>query len=191
MPLIAAPEDAKRTAARYLADNRRHPERMLVALCPGCKRPANQWPAERFVRLAEAMVRTESVEAILLGGPAEAAMGNEIASAVPGVINGCGRFSFSEVAALFEHCALTIGLDTGTTHLAAAVGAHCIGIYGGRNLPGQWEPMGEGHKILRHPVPCEGCALEECPVEGHPCMTGISVEDVFAQVQQAISLQTQ
>ena len=42
----------------------------------------------------------------------------------------------------------------------------------------RWEPLGEGHVVLRHAVPCSPCGHRSCPVPGHPCMAGHAVADV-------------
>jgi ADP-heptose:LPS heptosyltransferase len=123
-------------------------------------------------------------EAIILGGPSDTQAAAAICRAVPGTIDACGKLSILEVAAVLEHCRVLVGLDTGTTHLAAAVGTPVVGLYGARNAPGQWEPMGEGHIVLRAAVPCEGCGAEICPVPGHPCMTGLRVDRVFDSVRR-------
>lgn len=87
---------------------------------------------------------------------------------------------------MLSQCAFIIGLDTGTTHLAAALGTPCVALYGERENPGRWEPLGEGHIVLRKKMPCAGCRLIEtpCPMAGHPCMMEIDVEAVWQAVLQ-------
>ncbi|MBK9155792.1 MAG: hypothetical protein IPM25_16560 [Chloracidobacterium sp.] len=64
-----------------------------------------------------------------------------------------------------------------------AVGTRCFAIYGGRNNPGLWYPLGEGHTLIRRPVACSPCRLHECPVPGHPCMTDITVDAVWEHLK--------
>jgi hypothetical protein len=33
-------------------------------------------------------------------------------------------------------------------------------------------------------VPCAGCRARSCPVEGHPCLSGVSVGEVVAAVDR-------
>ena len=80
---------------------------------------------------------------------------------------------------------LHIGVDTGTTHLAAAAGTPVVALYSHRAPIMQWAPIGRGHRIVDHPVPCAGCAAVVCPVAEHPCMAEITVDQVWAQVEAA------
>jgi ADP-heptose:LPS heptosyltransferase len=184
MPLLTPSREVRGSMVDFLRKHRTSPEREIAAICPGTKMPANQWPLDNFVELAHRMTADLGLEVILLGGPADTQAGEQICRAVPWTFDACGKLSIMEVAAVMEHCRALVGLDTGTTHLAAAVGTPVVGLYAARNAPGQWEPLGEGHIVLRAVVPCEGCGVETCPVPGHPCMTGLSVDQVFDSVRR-------
>ncbi len=109
-------------------------------------------------------------------------MGERLVGAWGQGINAAGAFSVLESAALFESCAFMVGLDTGSTHLAAAVGTRCVILQGGRAFPGNWDPIGDQLTILRFPVPCTGCGLVECVVSQHPCMRGLGVDTVWKAI---------
>jgi ADP-heptose:LPS heptosyltransferase len=95
-------------------------------------------------------------------------------------LNLCGSLTPRESAACLERAVLFLGHDSGPLHLAAAAGARCVGIFSGRNLPGQWFPYGDRHTIFYHRVSCMGCFLSECTVERMRCIRGITVDQVFA-----------
>jgi len=179
IPLLQPGRDHQTAAAAWLAARRRYPQRALVALCPGCKKPANSWPLDRFIELGRRILSTGSAEIVILGGPSDRALAAQFD---PDILNAAGEFSVAGSAALLSHCSLLIGLDTGTTHLAAAVGVPCVVIQSANSYAGHWDPLGESHTVLRREVPCAGCLCTECPVAGHPCMTGISVDDVWQVV---------
>ena len=136
---------------------------------------------ERFEEIGRRLI-AQGIEPMVIGGPVERAMGDRLLAAWGRGINAAGQFSVMGSAALLNQCRFLVGLDTGTTHLAAALGVPCVALYADRDPPGQWEPLGEGHILLRHPVPCGGCRVKECPVPNHPCMTGISTEQVWAAI---------
>ena len=183
IPLLQ-PGPADRTAAAaWLAARRRYPERPLVALCPGCKKPANSWPLERFIELGRRIQSTGSAELVILGGPTDRALAAQFG---PEMLNAAGEFSVAGSAAILSQCCLLIGLDTGTTHLAAAVGVPCIAIQSANSYAGHWDPLGASHTVIRHEPPCAGCLCTECPVAGHPCMTNISIDEVWQIVARAI-----
>lgn len=184
-PLLELPQEEIATAGAWLEANRRHESRPLVALCPGANQPANLWPLERFMELGQRILDENRAELVVIGGPKEYEIGQRLVECWGEGLNAAGRFSAIGSAALLSFCTFVVGLDTGTTHLAAAVGVCCIALYGAREHPGRWDPLGAGHIVLRSPpVPCAGCGLKICPVEGHPCMSGITVDDAWEAVQQ-------
>jgi ADP-heptose:LPS heptosyltransferase len=182
MPLLEASPADRTAALEWLAARRQHPERPLIALCPGCKKPANSWPLERFIELGRRIHSAGAAEIVIVGGPTDRPLAAQFG---PEVLNAAGEFSVAGSAALLSQCQLLIGLDTGTTHLAAAVGVRCIVIQSANSYAGHWDPLGDSHTVLRHDLPCAGCLCTDCPVAGHPCMTGISVDDVWQAVGQA------
>jgi len=183
-PLMHANAADARAAAEWLRARRRYPERPLVALCPGCKKPANSWPLERFIDLGRRIVASGEAEILVLGGSADRTVANRMVAEWGGEgLAAAGEFSVAGSAALISHCRLLVGVDTGSSHLAAGVGVPCVVVQSANSYPGHWDPIGESHAVLRHSVPCAGCLLNECPVVGHPCMIGITVEEVWRAVQ--------
>lgn len=170
----------------WLASVRRNPNAKLIAIAPGCKTISNLWPIERFIAVGTKLIVEENCEIVIVGGKGESSLAEDMIKAWGEGINAAGKFSVRESASLISRCNAYIGLDTGTTHLAAAVGTPCFGIYGERNNPGHWYPLGNGHKIIHHPVPCAGCRSFDCPIQGHPCMHRISSDAVWKELQEFI-----
>jgi len=177
--VLNVPSQARDRIRLLLAAERTHSERALIALCPGCKTPADRWPTARFVDIAQRLVSTSKVEIVVLGAQADYPLGEVIRAEVDDVINLCGRLPIVETAAVLKECAVLVGLSTGTTHLAAAVGTPCVAIYGGRNFPGLWYPIGTEHVVLQDPVTCTGCELVVCPLADHPCVSHIEADLVW------------
>lgn len=187
VPLIdPAPADVDEID-KWLGRRRRKPNVPLISIGPGCKQQVNVWPLANFARLGERLTAEVPCELIVVGGKSEFDMGEELISGWRGGINAAGLFSVRQSAALLSRCDFHIGLDTGTTHLAAAAGARCFGIFGERNNPGLWYPLGGGHTVVHHGVPCGPCRASTCAVPGHPCMTDISFETVWEQLRQFLN----
>lgn len=170
----------------WLEGARSHPGRPLIAICPGSKQPANKWPLDRFMELGRRLIATGNYELLVVGGAGERPAGEALLKDWGEGVNAAGRFPVPESAMLLGVSTLCIGLDTGTTHLAAAMGIPCVAIYGGREHPGRWEPLGAGHVVLRHQVPCAGCLSRICNTGGHPCMEGIGTEEGWNAVKQKL-----
>lgn len=186
-PLYMPNQAAIEEVDAWLLRNRSRPNLPLISLAPGCKGDANLWPGDNFVELGRKILQTFDCEIVIVGGPNEKSFGEELVRTWGSGINGAGAFSVAESAALISRCEHHIGLDTGTTHLAAGVGTKCFVIFGQRSNPGLWYPLGEGHSIVTNPVPCSGCRSENCPVPGHPCMSGISVEMVWKRLESVLA----
>ncbi|OAI53694.1 hypothetical protein AYO46_10775 [Betaproteobacteria bacterium SCGC AG-212-J23] len=85
------------------------------------------WPEERWIELGRAL----GGKAVLpWGNEAERLRAERIARALP---NGfvLPRQTIDSLASLFSGARAVVGVDTGLTHLAAAVGARTVGIYCG------------------------------------------------------------
>lgn len=184
MPLLSFSESELEEIDQWLESRIQKPSRPLIALAPGCKTQANAWPLENFIQLGCRLMADENCEIIVVGGNAEREMGDQMIAAWGGGINSAGAFSVRESGALLSKCDFYIGLDTGTTHLAAVAGTRCFAIYGERNNPGHWFPLGSGHSVLFHSVQCAGCRLQDCPLPDHPCMNGISLESVWQNLKE-------
>jgi ADP-heptose:LPS heptosyltransferase len=187
LPLFSFSRAKIQKIKNWLAARRKKTATRLIAIAPGCKMIANIWSSENFIALGRKLIESADAELIVVGGEAERETGERMIKAWGEGINAAGSFSVHESAALLSLCDFYIGLDTGTTHLAAAVGTRCLGIYGERNNSGHWYPLGKGHTIVYHPVKCAGCRLFICPLEDHPCMSGISVDFVWQNLQELMA----
>ncbi len=190
----AIPEDFQRpflplskaeieTAENWLADRRKNSGKRLISFAPGCKTPANAWAVENFIEIGRRLLARGDGELLIIGGKAERDLADRLISEWGAGINSAGEFSVRESAALISLCDFHFGVDTGTTHLAAVMGRPCFALFHGRDNPGQWFPFGDGHRIIFHPVKCAGCRIQICPVPNHPCMTEISVEAVWDNLE--------
>jgi heptosyltransferase-1 len=91
-------------------------------------RAAKRWPTENWVELGKALSSQGYQVLLPWGSPDEMKISALIASQVPGAIVP-RAFSIEEVYRLVAHAALTIGVDTGLTHLAAVLGKPTVEIY--------------------------------------------------------------
>lgn len=120
---------AARIAARF-ADR----PRPWLALGLGSSEPFKQWGAERFAALARALLDRGWPSLFLIGGPAEAEIGVQVAAALgdqAACVVPVFDLAIDETAALIAACKLYVGNDTGVLNIAAAVGVPAIGLFGG------------------------------------------------------------
>ena len=171
------PANARREAEKLLQKNgfARHP---LVIIHPMAKWPTKQWPLENFARVAHALAQ-KGASVVFTGGPVDERPVRELWQGIqtpPQVLNLAGQTNLQVLAGLFSFADLVLTPDTGPMHLAAAVQAPLIALFG-PTAPGRTGPYGNGHIILRKPLACSPCFKKKCPTM--ECMKSLSVEEVL------------
>lgn len=103
--------------------------RPLAILHPGARDLGRRWPAEKFASVGDVLAR-DGLQVAITGtrDEQEVVACVEEAMQMPGV-NLCGRLSLGGLAALLARSRVVVANDTGTLHLAHAVGARTVGIY--------------------------------------------------------------
>ena len=184
---LAVPAVEQARSRRLLNDLGVLPDQVLVGVGPGSGRQATTWPAERFAAVGKALLEQfRNVVLLAIGGSNERPLCDQLCAAWgPRSHNLAGQLSVFGSASILARCATFIGNDSGPTHLAARVGIPCVAIFSARNAPGQWEPLGQNHIVLRERPECAGCMLDDCVHEGKKCLTRIQPGPV---VRGAVSL---
>lgn len=118
----------------------------FVLVLPGSGSAKKNWPAENFALLVERIHLFSRVLIVL--GPAEARLESIFRARSLSVINNIELGELGGVARL-AHC--FIGNDSGVSHLAAAVGARGVVLFGPTD-PGRWRPLGDVAIIRRQPL---------------------------------------
>jgi heptosyltransferase-2 len=158
--------------------------RPLVALAPGAAHFTKRWPVEHW----EALVRRlrTSNDLVILGGPSERALGDQVAAAGGDrAVNAAGAFSLGGSAALLKQAKALVSGDTGLLHLATAVGTPVVGLYGPTVEAFGFFPYQARARVLQRDLPCRPCSSHggaECPEGHHRCLRDILPEDVAATV---------
>ena len=153
----------------------------LIALHPGAGSKLKRWPLERFIELARRLTRDQKNKLLLIEGPAEEGLSNQISAALPGIESIVAKaIPLNLLAAALECCRLFIGNDSGLAHLAAAIEVPSIVLFG-PTLPQHWAPLGKHVSVLREPCGCTACS-SGCG--DHTCLLNISVDDVVRAIPE-------
>jgi 3-deoxy-D-manno-octulosonic-acid transferase/heptosyltransferase-1 len=99
-------------------------------------------------------------------------------------VNLGGETTLLDLACLYRRARLVVTTDTGPMHLAAAVGAPVVALFGPTD-PARTGPYGEGHTVVRRKLPCSPCFKKKCKTNN--CMKEISVEKVFETIREKLS----
>ncbi len=155
-----------------------------TVLHPGAAVPARRWPVERFARTAR-LLEDAGRRLVLTGGPGERELTGAIAERAPASIDLAGACALPELAGVLAGADAVVVGNTGPAHLAAAVGTPVVSLFSPVVPAVRWAPYGVPRRILGDQgAACRGSRARECPIPGHPCLTGVSPEEVVAAVDE-------
>jgi ADP-heptose:LPS heptosyltransferase len=183
--------EAFRTAARDFWQEHSLEGKRVVVVQPSAGAGLKSWPVDRWARLADALIE-RGTAVLLVGGPDDAALLTAIEARMSGrPAARAGGQSLSVTAAIYERCALLVGLDGGGAHLAAAVGIPTVRLYGPApsDVFGPWPPHDADQRVLvAGGLACVPCGQLEAPPCGATtlpaCMLALGVEDVLNAVSE-------
>lgn len=170
------------------------PRDPYVVFAPGAAYgTAKQWPPSRFGELASLLLAADR-SVVLVGSRADQPACTEVTNAAgrladshrATLVDLCGQTTLAQLAAVMAGAACVVSNDSGAMHLAAAVGAPVVAIFGATNehrtAPLTSGPEARPAVIVSTSVWCRPCMLRECPID-HRCMTQVSAGRVFAAVR--------
>ena len=136
-------------------------EDFLIGFQAGSSIKGRRWPARAFAELADGLIQNHDAKIILLGVTSEKPLAEEIKSytqSKDNLIDLTGKTNIGQLATLVKSCAYLVTNDTGTMHIAAAVGTPIIGLFFAHAHPFETGPYGPGHLIFQARIPCAPCS---------------------------------
>jgi lipopolysaccharide heptosyltransferase I len=101
-----------------------------AVLNPGAGWPNKRWPPERFGALAAWLATSHGLRSRVLWGPVERPLADAIVDRSGGAAEAAPPTGIGDVLTLARGARVFVSGDTGPLHLAAAVGAPIVGLYG-------------------------------------------------------------
>lgn len=157
----------------------------VVALNPGAKFGSSKcWPPKYFAELADRIQHRYGNKLLLLVGPGENAIADEIVQTSSARIINTARdeMDLGVLKALVKRTDLLVTNDTGPRHYAVAFGKPVVVLMGPTD-PRHTNCHLDQTVILREDLPCMPCHKKVCPID-HPCMIDMTPDKVFHAVQQ-------
>jgi ADP-heptose:LPS heptosyltransferase len=154
---IAVPDDAEFRMRQWLAAAGAADE-PLVALQLGASDERKRWTPEQFAAMAERLpARAGTI--VLVGSAAERPLGTRAAAGLTRrYLNAMGETSVVELAALLRRCRLLVTNDTGTMHVATAVGTRVLDLSTGPVFVHETGPYAVGSLAVEPTTACFPCA---------------------------------
>jgi heptosyltransferase-3 len=123
-----------------------------LALHPGSGSPSKNWAREGWSRVGRRFwEESPGGEIVLVGGEADEGVLSFLEAEWEGMRFQVARqLKLPLLAAVLAECGRYVGHDSGVSHIAAAVGARCVLLFGPTD-PLLWAPLNRGVTVLRAP----------------------------------------
>lgn len=164
------------------------PEGMRIFVAPGSTWNTKRWTASGYMELSK-MLRDRGAEVILVGSKAERGLCEDIARAVPGILNRAGETSLSELVQLLRTGRALITNDSGSMHAAAVSGLPTVAVFGPTTLDLGFRPWSNEAVVVQRDLNCRPCGKhghDRCPLGHHHCMEKIEARQVLEALDALI-----
>jgi asparagine synthase (glutamine-hydrolysing) len=161
-----------------------------IAIGPGSKMPAKRWQLRRFEEVVHRLINEFEIWPVIFGGEEDKVFGDWLLEKWSCGYNAAGALGIRSSLAAMQRCRMFLGNDTGTMHMAAAVGLRCVAVFSSRERPGLWYPHGTGHRVFRSDIECEGCGLVECLERENECLNRITTDKVLSACRDMLAVRT-
>jgi heptosyltransferase-3 len=145
-----------------------------------------QWATEKFARVIEYLA-DRGLATVALATPNEAEVVQNLIAETSAAIVGLTDLSLPEVTALAARARVFIGNDSGIAHIAAAVKAPSVVIFGSSNIA-HWKPWATAPaETVLEEMDCQPCHGYFCEKFAQPeCILRVPVERVKAAVDRVL-----
>jgi ADP-heptose:LPS heptosyltransferase len=164
--LVPLPVDGNSFESVFFTEKRKPKTEKLfpsvIAMQLGSRHSRRRWPVHYYAEVAGRLIQEYGTRIMLLGLPEEAHLGEAFLAALrpaqrEQVINLQGRTSLGELSDRLQQANLLITGDTGTMHLATALGTRVLALFLGPALCFETGPYGVGHYVLQAEPDCSPC----------------------------------
>jgi len=153
-----------------------------------------EWPQERWISLAEVLLREHPDLCLVATGTAslrERGRLEKLAAALanPRLRVFAGGVTLAQLAALLKRCSLHVGADSGALHLAAVLGVPTVSLFRDHAGLSEWLPRGERHDHVVTPCRCVDQKVQPClEVNRAQCLAEVSAERVLPLIRRQLGL---
>lgn len=163
-------------------------DREYAVIHPGSGAAVKLWTASRWRAITQYLVR-RGMNVILTGGADERLICEVIAEGTSAVVF-AGETDIPTLAEIFRNASLALGTDNGPMHLAVAVGAPSVHLFGPSD-PVRYGPWGDPgrHRVVSAGWQCPRCGdLSAQRPAGCGCMLAITVDMVRSEIDRLLDL---
>lgn len=193
---IPVEEDA--AVARMLDEEGISDGKPFIAVNPSSGGGGNKgWPADRFAAALDQLAVEPGLSIVMIGAKSDLDVAGQISGALKSpIVSLVGQTNLKQLAAVLRRSSLHLCGDTGSAHIAAAVGTRVVSLFG-RSNPARLAPYGQGTWAIHHRECCAAPCLkfhatapvnskQKCLAPPPVCLSAISVNEVVETVRRAL-----
>lgn len=152
--------------------------RVGLALGASKRWQSKKWPLEYYLELAERLARDCHCLVVLIGDASSADDRDHfLMRSKVKVLDLVGKTTMTQLVALMGSLDCVVCGDTAPLHVATAMNAQTVCLFGPTD-PRRHLPPGGRNSVIRRNLSCAPCYQEQCK-ESHRCMREITVDEVF------------
>jgi ADP-heptose:LPS heptosyltransferase len=136
-------------------------DELVIGIQAGSSIEGRRWPAHYFAELADSLADGLNARIILLGVASESPLAEEIcrlATRNDRIIDLTGKTDIPQLIAWVGRCGYLVTNDTGTMHIAAALGTTIMGLFFAHAHPYETGPYSPGHVLFQARISCAPCS---------------------------------
>lgn len=163
-------------------------DELVIGIQAGSSIADRRWPAAQFGKLTDFLIGNLNAKIVLFGVASESELSEEIMSLSQypeRIINLCGKTTLNQLTGMVKRCSYLVTNDTGTMHIAAAVGTSIVGLFFAHAHPYETGPYSEGNIIFRANIECSPCSYHvHC--NNVVCVNKVLPEHLFSMMEKHV-----
>ena len=162
-------------------------QEIIVGVNPGGDRSNKRWSPNNFATIADRIIDEFGAKIIILGGPGEENISNEIQQKMKNdAVNLSGRLDLNDLVYIINKMDVLITNDSGPMHIGAATGTPLVAIFGpcDPTLVMPYTPKSL-YRLIYKGLDCQPCNDGKCtqPV----CLSIITPEEVYEKCVELLN----
>ncbi len=133
----------------------------LIGVQAGSSLEGRRWPTRYFAELIDRLCYEMNARVLLFGVASESSLAKDIMDTVTNrerVVDLTGKTKINQLVAMLGKCAYLVTNDTGTMHIASALGVRIVGLFFAHAHPWETGPFAPGNIIFQSRISCAPCS---------------------------------
>ena len=187
-PQVFVAQNLRDKMSKLLTEEKVETKNGWISFNPFSRWVYKEWDIDKWRQLALFVWKAYGMAVIITGSAAERKRADGLVSkSLSPIHNLAGKTTLREMAALLQMSRLHVGVDSAAPHIAAAVGAPTITIYGPTDWR-DWAPTGDKNMVVLPDMDCAPCRNKGCDGNGRSiCLDNLSVIKVQSAVEKMLS----